>query len=134
MDQVGFVSLPRIVDGRGSLSFVESKRHVPFEIRRVYYLYDIPGGESRGAHSHKELRQVIIAASGSFDVITRQSGNTVKTYSLNRPYVGLYLPQMTWRELVNFSSGSVCLVLASHYYNETDYIRDFQEYLKFIGG
>jgi hypothetical protein len=122
------VDLPRITDARGNLTFVESSRHVPFEIRRVYYLYDVPGGESRGGHAHKRLQQCIIAASGSFDVVL-DDGATRQRFSLNRSYYGLYVPAMQWRELENFSSGSVCLVLASELYDERDYFRDYGEFL-----
>lgn len=123
----GLIDLPRITDPRGNLSFIEAHRHVPFEIKRVYYLYDVPGGESRGGHAHKNLEQFIIAASGSFDVVLRD-GDERKQFFLNRSYYGLYVPKMVWRELVNFSSGSVCLVLASDYYQEDDYYREFEDF------
>ena len=118
------INLPKIADPRGNLTFIEEKNHIPFKIKRVYYLYDVPGGESRGGHAHKNLQQFIIAASGSFDVIL-DDGFERKKFSLNRSYYGLYLPSMVWRELDNFSSGSVCLVLASEYYEQDDYIRDY---------
>jgi len=118
------IELPKISDPRGNLTFVEGNRHVPFEIRRVYYLYDVPGGETRAGHAHKKLQQFVIAASGSFDVAVND-GFRAESYHLNRSYYGLYIPPMTWREIVNFSSGSVCLVLASEPYDEKDYIRDF---------
>jgi hypothetical protein len=121
------IDLPRITDPRGNLSFIEAHRHVPFAIKRVYYLYDVPGGESRGGHAHKNLEQFIIAASGSFDVVVRD-GHECKEFFLNRSYYGLYVPKMVWREIENFSSGSVCLVLASDYYEESDYYRDFEEF------
>lgn len=124
---VRLVALPRIHDPRGNLTFIESGRHVPFECRRVYYLYDVPGGEDRGGHAHRELQQLIIAASGSFDVAVDDGRNTVR-YQLNRSYVGLYVPRMVWRELTNFSSGSVALVLASEHYDEADYYRDHDEW------
>jgi dTDP-4-dehydrorhamnose 3,5-epimerase-like enzyme len=123
------IELPRITDPRGNLTFIESNRHVPFEIQRTYYLYDVPGGESRGGHAHYQVQEFIIAASGSFDVIV-DDGNDRKNFFLNRSYFGLYVPRMIWRELQNFSSGSVSLVLASEYYNEADYIRDYSEFLR----
>lgn len=117
-------------DRKGNITVVENLQTVPFDIKRAYYLYDIPGGEERGAHAHKELYQLIFAASGSFDVILND-GKIKRTYSLNRPYQGLLVVPGIWRELNNFSSGSVCLVLASKKYNANDYIRDYQEFLKF---
>ena len=121
------IDLPKITDPRGNLSFIEAHRHVPFDIKRVYYLYDVPGGEARGGHAHKTLEQFIIAASGSFDVVVRD-GYDRKEFFLNRSYYGLYVPKMVWREIENFSSGSVCLVLASDHYDESDYYRDFEEF------
>lgn len=115
-------------DRKGNISVVENFKEIPFEIKRTYYLYDIPGGESRGAHAHRKLYQLIIAASGSFDVVV-DDGKNQKTVSLNRPYEGLLIVPGIWRDLCNFSSGSVCLVLASHLYDEADYIRDYQEFL-----
>ena len=123
------IELPRVADRRGNLTFIEENRHIPFGIRRVYYLYDVPGGEARGGHAHKQLQQFIIAASGSFDVIV-DDGSDRERYSLNRPYYGLYVPSMVWREIDNFSSGSVCLVLASECFDEQDYIRDYDAFLK----
>jgi len=123
------VNLPKITEPRGNLTFVEGGRHVPFEIRRVYYLYDVPGGADRGGHAHKELRQLIVSMSGSFDVIL-DDGRQKQRYHLNRSYYGLYVCPMIWRELDNFSSGSVCLVLASNLYDESDYYRDYQDFLK----
>ena len=117
-------------DRKGNISVVENGKTVPFDVKRTYYLYDIPGGEERGAHAHKELQQLIIAASGSFDV-TLNDGNVKRTFMLNRPYQGLYVVPGMWRELNNFSSGAVCLVLASEIYDEKDYIRDFEEFLKY---
>jgi len=122
------IELPKIQDRRGNLTFLESQRHLPFAFKRVYYLYDVPGGEARGGHAHKELEQFVIAASGSFDVVL-DNGIEKKRYHLNRPYYGLYIPRMMWRELDNFSSGSVCLVLTSAYYDEDDYVRDYETYL-----
>lgn len=113
---------------KGNLTVVENTVTVPFDVRRVYYLYDVPGGESRGGHAHKDLHQLIIAASGSFDVIL-DDGSIKRTFSLNRPYVGLLVVPGIWRELDNFSSGSVCLVLASKKYDEADYIRNYKDFL-----
>lgn len=117
-------------DRKGNITVVENNETVPFEVKRTYYLYDIPGGEERGAHAHKELRQLIIAASGSFDVVLND-GNVKRTFTLNRPYQGLLVVPGIWRELNNFSSGSVCLVLASHSYEAEDYIRDYNEFLEY---
>ena len=122
------VDLPKIEDHRGNLTFIEGGSHVPFDIQRVYYLYDVPGGSERGGHAHKELSQLIIAMAGSFDVII-DDGQAKKRYHLNRSYYGLYICPMIWRELDNFSSGSVCMVLASNRYDEADYYRDYQQYL-----
>ena len=115
---------------KGNISIVENNKEVPFEIKRVYYLYDIPGGEDRGAHAHKDLSQLIIAAGGSFDIIL-DDGNVKRSITLNRPYIGLLIVPGIWRELINFSSGSICMVLASHKYNESDYIRDYDEFLNY---
>ena len=117
-------------DNRGNLTFIEENRHVPFEIKRVYYLYDVPGGEARGGHAHKQLQQFIIAATGSFDVIL-DDGLSKERYHMNRSYYGVYIPSGVWRELDNFSSGSVCLVLASEYFDEEDYIRDYDVYKQY---
>lgn len=114
----------------GNLTVVSNSETIPFSVKRCYYLYDIPGGESRGAHAHRTLSQLIIAASGSFTV-TLDDGNVKRTFTLNRPYQGLYVVPGIWRVLDDFSSGSVCLVLASDLYNEEDYIRDYTEFLKF---
>src|SRR5215207_8482325 len=122
------VQLPRITDPRGNLTFIEAPQHIPFEIKRVYYLYDVPGGETRGGHAHRQLQQLIIAASGSFDVVL-DDGYERTSFSLNRSYYGLYVPRLIWRELENFSSGSVCLVLASELYDEADYYRDYDAFL-----
>jgi hypothetical protein len=122
------IELPKIADPRGNLTFVEGGRHAPFEIKRVYYLYDVPGGAERGGHAHKGLHQLIIAMSGSFDVIL-DDGYDKKRIHLNRSYIGLYVCPMIWRELDNFSSGSVCMVLASNYYEESDYYRDHVDFL-----
>jgi len=121
------ISLPKIVDARGNITFIEGDRHIPFGVKRVYYLYDVPSGEVRGGHAHRTLRQLLISTSGSFDVIV-DDGKTREKFHLNRPYFGLFLPPMTWRELENFSSGSVCLVLASDFFDEEDYIRDYEAF------
>jgi hypothetical protein len=117
-------------DRKGNISVVENNITVPFDVKRVYYLYDIPGGESRGAHAHKDLRQLVIAASGSFRV-TLDDGNVKRSFILNRPYQALYVKPGIWRDLDDFSSGSVCMVLASEKYDEKDYIRDYDEFIKF---
>ena len=128
------IDLPRINDPRGNLTFVESGRHVPFEIKRVYYLYDVPGGAERGGHAHKNLRQLIVAMSGSFDVHL-DDGRAKKMVHLNRSYNGLFVCPMIWREISNFSSGAVCLVLASNFYDDDDYYRDYAQFQKdVIGG
>jgi len=127
MENCKIISLPKISDSRGNLTFIEGESHVPFNIKRVYYLYDVPGGAERGGHAHKNLRQLIIAMSGSFDVVL-DDGCKKKRFHLNRPYQGLYVETMIWRELDNFSSGSVCMVLASNYYSESDYFRDYREF------
>jgi dTDP-4-dehydrorhamnose 3,5-epimerase-like enzyme len=132
LEQTRIIELPKIADPRGNLTFVEGQNHIPFEIKRVYYLYDVPGGESRGGHAHRELEQFVIAVNGSFDVVLRD-GYDQKRVFLNRSYYGLYIPRMVWRELENFSSGSVCLVLASQHYDESDYYRDYAEYLRKVG-
>ena len=123
------IDLPKIVDPRGNLTFIEGGRHVPFQIQRVYYLYDTPGGAERGGHAHKNLHQLIVAMSSSFDVIL-DDGKQRKRFHLNRSYYGLYVCPMIWRALDNFASGSVCMVLASNFYDEDDYYRDYPEYLK----
>lgn len=121
------LDMPRIHDPRGNLTFIESENHIPFGIARVYYLYDVPGGETRGGHAHKALEQFIIAVSGSFDVVT-DDGHERRHWHLNRSYYGVYIPRMVWREIENFSSGSVCLVLASLPYDEADYFREYQDF------
>jgi dTDP-4-dehydrorhamnose 3,5-epimerase-like enzyme len=127
VDDCKLIELPRVTDPRGNLTSIEGGEHVPFEIKRVYYLYDVPGGQTRGGHAHRKLRQLIVAMSGSFDVVL-DDGDQRRTVSLNRSYFGLYLPTMIWRELVNFSSGSVCTVLASEHFEEADYFRDYDEF------
>ena len=122
------VDLPKISDVRGNLSFIEGGVHVPFAIERVYYLYDVPGGSNRGAHAHKNLHQFIVAMSGSFDVVL-DDGMEQNRFHLNRSYNGLYVCPMMWRFLDNFSSGAVCMVLASARYDAADYIRDYSEFI-----
>ena len=117
-------------DRKGNISVVQNGDTVPFDVKRVYYLYDVPGGESRGAHAHKELSQLIVAASGSFRVIL-DDGRAKRTFFMNRPYQGLYLKPGIWRDLKDFSAGAVCMVLASEKYDPDDYIRDYDEFLKF---
>lgn len=131
LDDCKLINLPKITDSRGNLTFVEGNNHIPFDIRRVYYLYDVPGGAERGGHAHKGLHQLIIAMSGSFDVILND-GNEKKRIHLNRSYIGLYVCPMIWRELDNFSSGSVCMVLASNIYDESDYYRDYDEFVSVL--
>ena len=123
------VDLPKILDPRGNLTFIEGGSQIPFDIQRVYYLYDVPGGSERGGHAHKGLHQLIIAMSGSFDVVI-DDGKDKKRIHLNRSYSGLYVCPMMWRELDNFSSGSVCMVLASNCYDEADYYRDYGEFMR----
>ena len=127
LENCKLIELPQVKDHRGNLSFIETGRHVPFEIRRVYYLYDVPGGAERGGHAHRQLEAFIIAMSGSFDVVL-DDGGAQKRFHLNRSYFGLYVSPMVWRELDNFSSGSVSMVLASDFYDEADYIRDYDTY------
>jgi hypothetical protein len=129
IDLCKIIELPKIVDRRGNLTFIEGGSHIPFVIQRAYYLYDVPGGAERGGHAHKGLHQLIIAMSGSFDVML-DDGNEKKRLHLNRCYKGLYVCPMIWRELNNFSSGSVCMVLASNKYDEQDYYRDYAEFTR----
>lgn len=126
------IDLTRIYDHRGNLSVVEQYKDVPFEIKRVYWTYDVPGGESRGGHAHIAQKEFIVAASGSFTVSV-ENGNEQESFFLNHPYKGLYIPEGIWRSLHDFSSGAVCLVMASDYFQEEDYIRDYQEFLRYKG-
>jgi len=128
IDSCRVIHLPRISDSRGNLTFVEQGRHVPFDIQRVYYLYDIPADAERGGHGHKALHQLIVAMSGSFDVVL-DDGRQTKRVHLARPDFGLYVCPMIWRELVNFTAGAVCMVLASNLYDETDYYRDYATFI-----
>jgi len=132
ISQCHVIELPKIADPRGNLSVIEGGRHIPFEIKRVFYLYDVPGGETRAGHALKNTEQFIIAASGSFDVIL-DDGKERRTYGLNRSWRGVYVAPMVWRELVNFSSAGVCLVLASDYFDEDEYYRDYDEFLQASG-
>ena len=125
------ITLSKIHDRKGNLTSIENTVEIPFDVKRVFYLYDIPGGESRGGHAHNECHQFLVAASGAFEVLLND-GRTQRTISLNRPNVGLHIPPGIWASEINFSSGAICLVLASHTYNEEDYIRDYNEYLKYI--
>jgi len=127
------IDLPKVADPRGNLTFLEGGKHIPFEIKRVFYLYDVPGGAERGGHALKSCEQFLIAMSGSFDVIV-YDGKENKRIHLNRSHNGLYLPPMVWREMDNFSSGSVCLALASQPYNEGEYYRDYKGYIQALGG
>jgi len=122
------IDMPRVEDPRGNLTFIESNNHIPFDIKRVYYTYDVPGGSERGSHAHKNLRQLIVAMSGSFDVVL-DDGLNKQRFHLNRSYYGLYVSPMMWRTIDNFSSGSVCMVLASELYDENDYYRDYSEFM-----
>lgn len=128
---IKYIDLPKIVDPRGNLTFAEGAGHVPFDIKRTYWVYDVPAGESRGGHAHKRLKQVVVALSGSFHV-TLDNGHERKTVLLNHPWQGLLIDVNTWRTLDDFSSGAVCLVLASEHYDESDYIYDYDEFLKYV--
>lgn len=121
------IQLPKIEDKRGNLSFIEEENHIPFTIERSFWIYDVPGGESRGGHAYKESEEFIVALSGSFDVVL-DDGNEKKTYHLNRSYYGLYVPKMMWREMNNFSTNSLALVLSSTQYEEGDYIRNYENF------
>ena len=131
MDQARIIELPRFLDSRGNLSFVEQFTHIPFEIKRTYWIYDVPGGETRGGHAYKENQEFIIALSGSFDVIV-DNGKEKKTYTLNRSYYGLYVPKGTWREMNNFSTNSLAVILSSTLYDKKDYMFDYEQYKSMI--
>lgn len=120
--------LPKIADNRGNLSFVEEENHIPFKIERTFWIYDVPGGEERGGHAYKNTEEFIVALSGSFDVVLDDGKGDIQTFQLNRSYYGLYVPKMIWRQMTNFSTNSVALVLASTSFDEKDYIRDFKEF------
>ena len=127
MNKVKIIELPKILDVRGNLTFIEENNHIPFEINRVYWIYDVPGGDIRGSHAYKTIQEFIIALSGSFDVVIHD-GKEERSILLNRSYYGLYVPNLLWRRLENFSTNSLCLILASDFYNEKEYIRDFHEF------
>lgn len=131
--QCSLYQLPQIKNRAGNITPVHNSKEIPFNVKRIFYLYDIPGGESRGAHAHKECHQFLIAASGSFEVLL-DDGATKRIVQLNRPYIGLHIPPGIWASEINFSSGSICLVLASHVYKTNDYIRDYDVFLKFNKG
>lgn len=131
IEKCRIIELPKISDPRGNLTFVEANRHIPFDIKRVYYLYDVPGGSERAGHGHKQLQQLFIAMSGSFDILL-DDGYEKKKYHMNRSYNGLYVCPMIWRDLDNFSSGAVCMVLASDYYDESDYYREYQDFINVV--
>ena len=125
------IELPRIGNEKGNITVVHGRVNLPFDIARVFYLYDIPGGEARGAHAHKMCHQFLVAASGSFEILL-DDGHNKRTVTLNKPYYGLHIPPGIWASEQSFSSGSICLVLTSHVYDEADYIRDYKSYLKHI--
>lgn len=129
MEQIKIINLPKIIDLRGNLTFIEGNNHIPFEIKRVYLIYDVPGGEIRGSHAYKTLKEFIIALSGSFDVILNDGEKELK-FSLNRSHYGLYIPKMYWRRIENFSTNSLALILASDFYKEDDYLRDHAKFLE----
>lgn len=129
MNSAKIIELPKFLDARGNLSFAEQNNHIPFEIKRTYWIYDVPGGENRGGHAYRDTEEFIIAISGSFDVIV-DDGKERKTFTLNRSYYGLYIPKGVWREITNLSTNSLALEFASTVYNPDDYIRDYNEYIK----
>ena len=131
MKKCEIIKLPKIADPRGNLSFFESEKHIPSEIKRVFWIYDVPGGEVRGGHAYKKQEEFIIALSGSFDVLVDNGTNKI-IYTLNRSYFGLYVPPLHWRQMINFSTNSVALVCCSTEYDENDYIRDYKEFLEVI--
>src|SRR6187399_1407136 len=133
LDEVRLIQFPKILDERGNLSFVEESNQIPFKIARTYWIYDVPGGEMRGGHAYKSLQEVIIALSGSFDVVLHD-GKDQKTFSLNRSYYGLYVPKMVWRHMDNFSTNSLALIIADQPYDEKEYVRDFTEFGKLRSG
>jgi len=127
LNDVKLIDLPKILDRRGNLTFIEGNNHIPFEIKRTYWIYDVPGGETRGGHAFKEQKELIVALSGSFDVVL-DDGFEKKVYQLNRSYYGLYVPEGVWRHMENFSTNSLAMVLASNDFNELDYIRDYDKF------
>jgi len=131
LENCTLIELPKIHDPRGNLTFVESERNVPFEIKRVFYIYDVPTGNDRGAHAHRTLHQFLICLAGSFDV-TLDDGNSQDTVHLNRPWKGLHIPPMIWAAEINFDPGSICLVLTSDYFDESDYYRDYDQFISAV--
>lgn len=125
------IKLPKIDDDRGNLSFIESNNHIPFSIERIYWIYDVPGGAIRGGHAYKELQEFVVALSGSFEIVL-DDGKEKKRYLLNRSYTGIYIPKLVWRQLENFSTNALCMVLASAKYDENDYIRNYKEFLSYV--
>ena len=133
LDRVKIIDLPKYLDPRGNLSLIEEENHIPFRIKRTYWIYDVPGGEVRGGHAYRSLQEFIIALSGSFDV-KLDDGNEQRTYSLNRSYYGVFVPGMIWRSLENFSTNALCLILASDFYDENDYIREYELFKNMVKG
>jgi len=131
IDQCKIIEIPKISDPRGNLTFIEGGNHLPFDIKRVFYLYDVPTGEGRGAHAHKNLNQFIVCLSGSFDV-SIDDGKKRSLIHLNRPWKGVHIPPMIWASEINFDAGSVCLVMASDFYDESDYIREYDKFLNLV--
>ena len=129
IDSVRLIDLPKVLDPRGNLSIIEEEKHIPFKIQRTYWIYDVPGGEIRGGHAFKEQKEFIVALSGSFDVVV-DDGRAKRTFSLNRSYYGLFVPASIWRQLQNFSTNSLALILSSTAFDEEDYIRDYTKFLK----
>lgn len=130
LDEVKILNLPKFEDARGNLSFIEEDAHIPFQIKRTYWIYDVPGGQERGGHAFREQQELIVALSGSFDVVV-DDGSSIKTFSLNRSYYGLYIPAGLWRTMVNFSTNALAMVVSSTSYSENDYIRDYNDFLEF---
>lgn len=131
LKEVQRIQLPRIIDPRGNLTFIEEDKHIPFNIQRVYWIYDVPGGEVRGGHAYKSLSEFIVALSGSFDIIL-DDGRETSTFSLNRSYFGIFVPKMIWRSVENFSTNSLCLILASEIYDPEDYIYDYENFKEML--
>ncbi|MDR6733861.1 FdtA/QdtA family cupin domain-containing protein [Sphingobacterium sp. 2149] len=129
MNSIRIIDLPQVLDKRGNLSFFENCDQIPFEIKRTYWIYDVPGGETRGSHAFKEQQEFIVALSGSFDICIHD-GNKECRYAMNRSYYGLYIPRMMWRKIDNFSTNSLALIVSDRQFDDTDYIRDFEEFLK----